>query len=181
VQWVGDEVAVVSRAGTSYRIRLLDRLLRPQRSFRVGNSAAPPGLDAWVGEAAPLGALALFGQTVDGAWDLYLAHLDQVTAGPLAAARAVATADVEREPSVFPHGPFAVLTWVVWDEHTGARLLIGGPWIDGAPALPGGEVLWRLDPLPAAYGAAWTDHGLVRVETVGPQTLRLSLYRPWFW
>jgi hypothetical protein len=185
IDWVGDHLAVAGMSGDSYRLHLFRPGLEPARRLRLAAGAATDPADLGLFALADGGSVALYSALERGARDIYLARLDQLSAGPLAGRRVVASAEAESSPHLVERGGWTVVSWRSLDSNRRDLLEMAAVLDWEGPAIPGGEVVWRHDALRyPRFASVWTDRGLLRLwidEGGDAARLVISPYQPSFW
>lgn len=185
IDWVGDRLAVAGMSGDSYRLHLFRPGLEPARRLRLAAGGATDPADLALFALADGRSVALYSALERGARDIYLARLDQLSAGPLTGRRVVASAEAESSPHLVERGGWTVVSWRSLDSNRRDLLEIAAVLDWEGPAIPGGEVVWRHDVVRyPRFASVWTDRGLLRLwidEEDDLARLVISPYQPSFW
>ncbi|MBN1946525.1 MAG: hypothetical protein JW797_12700 [Bradymonadales bacterium] len=176
---------LAGRSGDSLSVRIFGEDLNLLSLVRLAAGSVVEPTDLLLFRHPDRGLLAVFNARPDGPVDLYLADLDQLSAGSPPIRRIVATADRERRPFVLRHGEIAIVGWAITSTSTWETVLMASPLRWDGTVLRGGEILWRTTGVEhRQWTALWTSSGLLRLwidPATDGGTLHLSLMVPSFW
>ena len=184
--WVDDEMVLAGKSGDSFRAIFFDRSLRFRRDERFAASQATNTEDLSFYSSDTLGRFALYSAQQNGSWSIYMASLDQLRAGVLAATRVVTSADRERRPRAYETEEGVIVSWRSTDGLSQEQIYLAAMLPSLERGISGGEVLYRHTPSNNLGAGAWTDSGWIRAwyedgYLEGEGAVYISSYKPSFW